>query len=56
MKLRNWQSECAELALNHFNADDKHFLCLATPASGKTLMAAEVAARLVQSDNIDFVP
>nr|WP_246481090.1 DEAD/DEAH box helicase family protein [Motiliproteus sediminis] len=33
----------------------RHFLCLATPGAGKTTMAAELAARLLESGQIDFV-
>jgi len=55
MKLRNWQSECVVTALNHFENYSKHFLCLATPGAGKTVMASEVAAQLFKQDQIDFV-
>lgn len=55
MKLRKWQNECVELALNHYQVINKHFLCLATPAAGKTIMAAEVAAQLFEQDRIDFI-
>lgn len=53
--LRQWQSECTELALNRYQQGQQHFLCLATPGAGKSVMAAEVASRLVEKDNIDFV-
>jgi len=55
MKLRQWQSECVNRALKHFKAKHRHFLCLATPGAGKTIMAAEVAAQLFEEDLIDFV-
>lgn len=55
MTLRVWQSECLELALNHFDNISKHFLCLATPGAGKTIMAAEVAFNLYKQNKIDFV-
>lgn len=55
MKLRQWQSECLEIALNHYRHISKHFLCLATPGSGKTVMAAEIAARFIEQNEIDFV-
>jgi len=55
MQLRQWQLECVNRALEHFNANQRHFLCLATPGAGKTIMAAEVAARLFEQDLIDFV-
>ena len=54
MKLRTWQSECVELALIHYSSK-KHFLCLATPGAGKTIMAAELANRLICCEDIDFV-
>lgn len=55
MKLRQWQSGCASSVLNRFERENKHFLCLATPGAGKTVMAAEVAGRLLEQDKIDFV-
>lgn len=55
MLLRQWQSECTELALNRYQKGQHHFLCLATPGAGKSVMAAEVASRLFQKDKIDFV-
>ena len=54
MKLRIWQSECVEQALEKYQTGT-HFFCLATPGAGKTLMAAEVARRLMASDKIDLV-
>ena len=55
MQLRQWQSECVKRALRHFYGAHKHFLCLATPGAGKSIMAAEVAARLFEDGLIDFV-
>ncbi|WP_144211784.1 DEAD/DEAH box helicase [Shewanella donghaensis] len=55
MQLRQWQSECVNHALKHFHTNQRHFLCLATPGAGKTVMAAEVAARLFEQGLIDFV-
>lgn len=55
MQLRQWQSECVERALRHFHGAHRHFLCLATPGAGKSIMAAEVAAKLFKDDLIDFV-
>jgi superfamily II DNA or RNA helicase len=55
MQLRQWQSECVKRALRHFRGIDRHFLCLATPGAGKSIMAAEVAAKLYEEDLIDFV-
>jgi len=55
MQLRKWQKECVALALNKFASINQHFLCLATPGAGKTTMAAEVAAILLEEGRIDFV-
>lgn len=55
MKLRKWQAESTLLALKHYQKYSKHFLCLATPGAGKTVMAAEVAVKLYEQDKIDFV-
>ncbi|RTR38941.1 diguanylate cyclase [Shewanella canadensis] len=55
MHLRQWQSECVNRVLEHFSAKHKHFLCLATPGAGKTIMASEVAVKLLDQDLIDFV-
>jgi len=54
MKLRLWQSTCVKQVLQKYN-NSKHFMCLATPAAGKTTMAAEVALQLVAQDKIDFI-
>lgn len=53
--LRQWQAECVELALHHYQLGQSHFLCLATPGAGKSVMAAEVASRLFEQKAIDFV-
>lgn len=55
MQLRQWQSECVKRALRHFHCAHRHFLCLATPGAGKSIMAAEVTAKLFEDDLIDFV-
>ena len=55
MHLRKWQLECVNRALEHYHAKHRHFLCLATPGAGKTIMAAEVAAQLLELDLVDFV-
>lgn len=55
MKLRFWQQECIETALNHYADGHRHFLCLATPGAGKSLMAAFLAKRLLQQGQIDFI-
>jgi superfamily II DNA or RNA helicase len=55
MKLRQWQSECIELALKQYLAGNSHFLTLATPGAGKTLMASELANQLLTKDLVDLV-
>ena len=53
--LREWQKECLSAVKKHYSQDYKHFFCLATPGAGKTVLAAEVAVYLFESDQIDFV-
>ena len=53
--LRQWQVECVDSALAAYSNQKKHYLCLATPGAGKTIMAAEVAARLKQQGLIDLI-
>jgi len=53
--LRVWQEECLSKVKKHYSESHKHFFCLATPGAGKTVLAAEVAAYLFESDQIDFV-
>mgnify|MGYP003575379446 CR=1 FL=1 len=55
MKLRRWQSRCVEQALVKFGNGENHFLCLATPGAGKTVMTATLAQRLLQLGTIDLV-
>lgn len=52
--LRDWQSSCITLALEHF-ALTRHFFCQATPGAGKTRMAAELTSRLLEQNRIDLV-
>ncbi len=54
MALRRWQSECVEKAIEHFHLH-LHFFCQATPAAGKTRMAAELGKRLLGEGRIDAV-
>jgi len=54
MILRRWQAQCVTSALQYF-AHSEHFLCLATPGSGKTLMSAILAKNLLDRGLIDFV-
>lgn len=53
--LREWQKECADLALEKYQSGSPHFLCLASPGAGKTVMAAEVARRMLGQKLIDLV-
>lgn len=55
MKLRNWQTACIAAAMNKYQSVDKHFLCLATPAAGKTTMASILADRMMRAGMIDLV-
>ena len=54
MTLRRWQSECIGQALRHYR-NQQHFFCQATPAAGKTRMAAELAKLLFAEGKIDAV-
>ncbi|MBD1388389.1 MULTISPECIES: DEAD/DEAH box helicase [Echinimonadaceae] len=53
--LRGWQQECAQRVEQKFTYDEAHFFLQATPGSGKTFLAAEVAKRLHQNRQIDLV-
>lgn len=55
MKLRQWQAECINLALTQYQSDQSHFLALATPGAGKTIMASELADQLLRSQLVDLV-
>lgn len=55
MRLRKWQRACIQKALTRYRAGHSHFLCLATPGAGKTLMAACLAQRLFKDNLIDLV-
>jgi superfamily II DNA or RNA helicase len=55
MKLRNWQSECINKALKQYLNGLTHFLVLATPGAGKTMMASVLAEKLLKSDLIDLI-
>ena len=54
IKLRQWQEECKEKALNWFNKE-KHFLINAAPGSGKTIAAIAITKELIEKDLIDRV-
>lgn len=55
MRLRTWQAECIDKAWRKFTTKDNHFLCLATPGAGKTVMASTLAGRLFEENKIDLV-
>lgn len=55
MKLRQWQSECISKAWQKFTNADNHFLCLATPGAGKTVMASTLANQLLSCNMVDLV-
>lgn len=53
--LRQWQSQCIAKAKQKFELPQTHFLCLATPGAGKTIMASELSRALLEAKKIDFV-
>ena len=55
MKLRQWQAECINLALTQYQNGTSHFLALATPGAGKTLMASELSALLLKNNMVDLI-
>ena len=61
MKLRRWQSKCINSAISKFTSSvdssdlKKHFLALATPGAGKTIMAATLARKMYELGLIDLV-
>jgi superfamily II DNA or RNA helicase len=55
MKLRLWQAECINLALTQYQNGNSHFLALATPGAGKTLMASELADQLLKNNMVDVI-
>lgn len=55
MKLRQWQHKCITRALEHFKVQSSHFLCLATPGAGKTIMAAQLAKKMYYAHKVDFI-
>ena len=52
--LRKWQHLCKDAAMTHYRTNP-HFFCQATPGSGKTRMAAELAKELLEQNKIDLV-
>ncbi|MGH1431799.1 MAG: DEAD/DEAH box helicase [Neptuniibacter sp.] len=55
MLLRQWQSECIAKAISKYKSGKSHFLCLATPGAGKTVMASSLAKSLLTQDEIDLI-
>jgi superfamily II DNA or RNA helicase len=55
MKLRQWQVSCINKAIKQYLNGNSHFLALATPGAGKTLMASELADQLLKKNLIDLV-
>ncbi len=55
MQLRNWQKKCIKEAEAKYRRTIKHFLALATPGSGKTVMASALAKKLYDEELIDII-
>ena len=55
MKLRQWQVGCINKALKQYTNESNHFLALATPGAGKTLMASELADQLLKNNLVDLI-
>ena len=55
MKLRQWQVSCINKALKQYLNGRSHFLTLATPGAGKTLMASELADQLLKNNLVDLI-
>ncbi len=53
--LREWQHESVSLALEKYQSGQRHFQVQATPGAGKTVMAAEIAKILLETNEIDLV-
>ncbi|MEH6736828.1 MAG: DEAD/DEAH box helicase family protein [Shewanella sp.] len=55
MNLRPWQDHCINQALSNYSNGYNHFLTLATPGAGKTLMASALASYLLKNKLIDLI-
>ncbi len=55
MILRKWQNECIGSAIWTYTTLKKHFLALATPGAGKSLMASALAKQLYDQKLIEIV-
>ncbi|WP_145009276.1 DEAD/DEAH box helicase [Pseudomonas oryzihabitans] len=53
-ELRGWQQACIAAAMEHYRSS-AHFFCQATPGSGKSRMAAELAKEMLQAGLIELV-
>jgi len=54
MRLRRWQTACIDSSLKQYLDGQSHFLVLATPGSGKTLMASVLSNHLLKNDLLLF--
>lgn len=54
-KLRNWQSECRNKALDWFDQGEKTFLINAAPGAGKTIASCVIARELIAKAQIERV-
>ena len=54
MTLRSWQRECSDHAMLRYK-HSQHYFCQATPAAGKTRLAAEIGRRLLVLNQVDLV-
>lgn len=55
MRLRSWQARCINRALKAYRNGQRHFLSVATPGAGKTVMASALADHLFKAGIIDLV-
>ena len=55
MILRAWQQAAINAALTKYRNPFTHFLCLATPGAGKTVMASTLANILIKENKVDLV-
>ena len=55
LKLREWQAQAIDSAEVKYAEGQSHFLCLATPGAGKTVMASILAHRLLKAKKIDLI-
>ncbi|MFS1435822.1 DEAD/DEAH box helicase family protein [Vibrio lentus] len=54
--LREWQGECSDRALEKYQSKRLPFLFAKLPqGAGKTVLAANIASRLLQNDMVDLV-